>query len=68
MKNLDYRGTKSSTFQIVLFAFLVATLMLVLGKITGSEWVTGALGMVSAYALKEGIAKCAEAYRDSPPV
>lgn len=67
MKNLDYRGTKSSTFQLVLFAFLVATLMLVLNKITGPEWVNGALGMVGAYALKEGIAKAAEAYRDSPP-
>jgi len=67
MKNLEYRGTKSSTFQLVLFAFLMATLMLVLNKITGSEWVTGALGMVGAYALKEGVTKCAEAYRDSPP-
>jgi len=66
MKNLEYRGTKSSTFQLVLFVFLTATLMLVLDKVTGSEWVTGAIGLVSGYVLKESITKGAEAYRDKP--
>lgn len=68
-KQLRYRGIKSSVFQLVFFAFVTATLMLVLDKITGSEWVTGALGLVSGYALKESISKMSEAYRDSrqPP-
>ena len=66
MKNLDYRGAKSSTFRIVIFAFIVGTILLVLDKITGSEWVTGVLGLVGSYVLKESVAKVAEAYRDSP--
>lgn len=69
MRQLDYRGTKSSTFKLVLFAFVTGTLMLVLEKISGSEWVTGVLGLVASYVVKDSVASMAEAYRDAktPP-
>lgn len=69
MKQLEYRGMKSSTFKLVLFVFVVGTLMLVLGKISGSEWVTGVIGLVASYVIKDSVASMSEAYRDSkvPP-
>lgn len=66
MAHLDYRGTKSTTFKLVLFAFLTATLMLLLGKITGSDWTSSAMGLISAFAVKEAVVSGAEAYRDKP--
>ena len=60
--NLEYRGHNSSTFRLVLFCFLTGTALLLVGKITGGDWVTGVIGLVSAYVIKESIAKGAEAY------
>lgn len=67
MKNLDYRGTKSATFQLVLLVFLIATLLLILGYINENNWTLGALGLVSGYVVRDAAAKASEAYRDSPP-
>ena len=67
MNNLDYRGTKSATFQLVLLVFLTATLLLVTGYINESNWTVGALGLVSGFVLRDAAAKAAEADRDSPP-
>lgn len=64
MRNLDYRGTQSTTFKLVLLCFLTGTALLVGGYISGSEWVTGIIGLVSGFVLRDGVAKAAEAYRD----
>lgn len=64
--NLEYRGARGTTFQLVLLAFLVGTLMLVLGHIDGAQWTTGVIGLVSAYVVRDAAAKAAEAYRDKP--
>lgn len=68
MSNLTYQGSQSTTYRLVLLAFLTATAMLGLGKISGSEWVSGALGLVSAYVVRELGAGAAEAYRDKPTI
>lgn len=60
--NLEYRGHNSSTFRLVLFCFVVGTALLLFGKISGGDWVTGVIGLVSAYVVKEAVAKGAEAY------
>lgn len=69
MSNLAYRGNRSTTLWLVLLGFGTGSLFLMTGQITGSEWVTGVLGMLSAYVLREGVKAVAEAYRDkgSPP-
>lgn len=66
MSSLDYRGQESTTYQLVLLGFLTATGLVIAGIITGSEWVTGALGLLTAYVLKQVGTSVAEAYRDKP--
>jgi hypothetical protein len=64
MSNLHYRGTKSTTYKLVLLSFLTGTGLLLHGDITGGEWVTGVLGLVAGYVARDIGAKSAEAYRD----
>jgi len=64
MGNLDYKGMASTTFRLVIFAFIVGTVLLIYGKITSDNWTTGVLGLVASYASKEAIKSVAEAYRD----
>ncbi len=66
MKNLDYRGAKSLTFRLVLLGFLTGTGLLMIDKLSGAEWVTGVLGLIVTYVIKEATAKASEAYRDKP--
>lgn len=46
-----YNGFRSTKLQLVVLAFLVGTLMLVLGKITGDNWTVGVLGLVASYVV-----------------
>lgn len=64
MSNLAYRGGKSTTLNLVLLGFTTGTGLLLSGHITGSEWITGVLGLLTGYVLRGGIAAAAEAYRD----
>jgi len=64
--NLAYRGYKSVTFKLVLLGFITGSVFLIYGYITGSEWVTGVLGLLAGYVLRDGVSKAAEAYRDKP--
>lgn len=63
-KQLDYRGWKSTTLQLVLLAFLTGTLMLVLGKIDSTQWTGSVFALVATYALRDTAAKGIEMYRD----
>jgi len=66
MSNLDYRGTKSVTYKLVLLGFATGTALLLSGHITGENWVTGVLGLLTGYVVRDAAAKIAEAYRDKP--
>jgi len=66
-KNLAYRGLKSWTLRLVLLGYFTGTYIFIMtDKLTGSEWVTGVLGLLATYVLKESAAKASEAYRDKP--
>lgn len=64
MRNLDYRGHRSTTLHVVLLVFATGTGLLLSGHLEAEQWVTGVLGLVSAYVLRDAAAKVAEAYRD----
>lgn len=67
--NLDYKGAKSTTFQLVLLGFVTGTGLIIAGYIDGNQWVTGVLGLLSGYVLRDAVKSASEAYRDkgSPP-
>ncbi len=66
MKNLDYRPC-GTTCRLVLLGFFVGTFIFVLtDKLSGAEWITGVLGLLAGYALRDAVTKAAEAYRDKP--
>jgi hypothetical protein len=45
--------------------FFVGTFIFILTeKLTGSEWITGVLGLLAGYVLRDGITKAAEAYKE----
>lgn len=56
----DYRGFKGTKFQLTVLAFLVGTLMLLLGKITGDLWTWGVLGLVVSYVTGDVASRFAE--------
>ena len=58
---MNYHGTKGTKFRLTLLAFLVGTLMLLLGKITGELWTWGVLGLVASYVLGDVGSRFAEA-------
>ena len=66
VNNLEYRGTKSLTYKLVLLGFLTGTALLLFGEISGGQWVTGVLGLIGTYVVKEAASKASEAYRDRP--
>jgi len=63
-KNLDYRGDNSLTYRIVRNVFIVGTILLVLDYIKSNDWVTGIIGLVTAWVVKDGVTKAAEVYRE----
>jgi hypothetical protein len=63
-KQINYRGWKSTTLQLVLLSFLIGTLMLLLGKIDGSQWVGSVFALIATYSLRDIAAKGIEVYRD----
>ncbi|KKK74053.1 hypothetical protein LCGC14_2887600 [marine sediment metagenome] len=64
MKNLDYRGWESTTLRLVLLVFFIGTILLIADKINGDQWITGIIGIVASYVIKESVSKASEAYRD----
>lgn len=68
MRNVEYRMF-GATMRLVIFVFIVATALIVIDKLTGSEWVTLTMGLVGGWVLRDGAAKASEAYRDTkmPP-
>jgi hypothetical protein len=64
VKNIEYR-IWGATMRLVIFVFLVATLLLLLGKVTAAEWVNVTMGGVFAFVLRDTITKASEAYRDA---
>ena len=67
--NLQYKGRKSTTFQLVLLGFVTGTALIVFGYIDGNQWVTGVLGLLTGYVMRDAVKSAAEAYRDKgvPP-
>lgn len=61
----DYKGMNSTRVKLVLLAWLSATILVIGGHITGSEWVTVTLGSIVGYALSEVGVKATSAYRDT---
>ncbi len=64
MKNLDYRGYKSTTLRLVVMTALGATALLLWDKVPASSWENIVMASVIAYAFKEVGSKTAEAIRD----
>ena len=62
--NLQYRGWNSTTLRLVVIVFFTGTVLLIFDKINGDQWVTGIIGLVASYVIKESVAKVSEAYRD----
>ena len=62
--NLDYKGSKSTTFQLVLLGFVTGTALIVFGYIDGNQWVTGVLGLLTGYVMRDAVKSFSEAYRD----
>jgi hypothetical protein len=62
LSNLQYRGYRSITLQLVLLAFVTGTVLVVLHYISADNWVNGVLGMLAAYVARDGMSKAAEAY------
>lgn len=65
MKNLDYRAW-GTTLKLVLGVWATFLILFVLGKVSEATLVSITTGGVFAWVLRDGIAKAAEAYRDSP--
>lgn len=64
-KNVEYRGWRSVTVGLVLMGFITGTLIFVFSnKLSGDEWVTGVLGLLAGYIVRDGLTKAAEVYRD----
>ena len=68
MKNVEFRMF-GATMRLVVLVLLISTALIVMGKLTGSEWVTLTMGLVGGWVLRDGATKAAEAYRDTkvPP-
>ena len=62
--NLDYKGRKSTTFQLVLLGFITGTALIIFVFIDGNQWVTGVLGLLTGYVMRDAVKSAAEAYRD----
>lgn len=69
MKQLDYRGWRSTTLQLVLMVLVIGTALVWFGKISSDNWTTGVLGLVAAYVLRDVASKGIEAAQaiKSPP-
>ena len=69
MKNLDYKGFKSTRLIVALVIFAVGTALLGFGKIEGPTWMQLVTWVFGTYAVSEAGAKGAEAMRDrgAPP-
>ena len=61
MKNLDYKGFKSTRFVGTLLVFSVSSLFLALGLIEAGHWTNIAIWTLGIYAGSEAGAKFAEA-------
>lgn len=64
MKNLDYRGTQSTEFRLVVGVWLVATYMLIFGVIGEGSWVSVTMTGVFGYVLARVGSKASEAYKN----
>lgn len=73
MKNLDYRGTKSTRLQLAAFTMLVATGYLIHSYTQQpfdvwlnffDQWLSVSKWTVGIYGTTEVLAKASEAYRD----
>jgi len=64
MKNLDYKGGKSTRLWLALCVFAVASDFLVFHVITETAWLYVTNGSVITYIASEGVSKFSEAYRD----
>lgn len=60
--NITYKGFKSVTFFLVLFGYISSTLLLIFAFIDAITWQNTAFGMLSAYVIRDGVSKIAEAY------
>lgn len=47
----EYRGASGTKFKLVAAVLAIGTVMLAIGKLTGDQWVTGVIGLVTAYIL-----------------
>jgi len=61
LRNLDYKGFRSTRFVGTLMVFSVSSLFLSLGLITGEQWTSLAIWVLGIYAGSEGAAKFASA-------
>lgn len=59
----EYKGMRSTRVKLVLLAFIVASVFVAKGIITGDQWVDVTLGSIIAYALSEVGVKGAHAYK-----
>jgi len=64
VKNLDYKGIKSTRVIGAIVVFVAACCALWFGKITGDQWLTATQWIFGIYAASEVGSKGAEAVRD----
>lgn len=64
MKNIDYRGTNSTEFRLIVGVWLVSTYMLVFGVIGEESWVSITMTGVFGYVAARVGNKVSEAWRD----
>lgn len=57
----EYRGARGTKFKLVVAVLVVGTVMLVIGKLTGDQWITGVIGLVGSYILGDVGGRFAEA-------
>lgn len=57
----EYRGVSGTKFKLVTAVLVIGTVMLIVGKLTGDQWVTGVIGLVGSYILGDVGGRFAEA-------